>query len=395
VSKEKNLIIIYFSASPSKHALGPAITIDNFISNMSELVNIELISLNMDYSAKRRLFSGFTEIVESGGCRITYLTPGFPALKYLFQLLRKRNSIVLINCLYDYRLAIPSLVFSLLYPPRLLLHMPHGIFMDIIQAKNRARKYFFNRMLGSGVVSRRVVHVVSSVKEKEDAIKVLGPDIDTVVIPHFAVNSVNTPHWYASKTANSLRIVLIGRVVEQKNIVYALDRIAEAGVACTLDIFGEIADSGYMRQCARALEIGGLKNHVKFYGRRDQNELLKELGDYDLMFLPTKGENFGQAIIEAMSAGLPVLISDRTPWSDVGRYDAGWAVPLSEPQEFSAKIRSAYEASGNWGLKRKSAVQYVEMKIQSQRIKSDWIKLINEGIPTTASAPNEGERWWR
>ena len=35
--------------------------------------------------------------------------------------------------------------------------------------------------------------------------------------------------------------------------------------------------------------------------------------EYDLLFLPTKGENFGHVILESMSAGTPVLISDTTP----------------------------------------------------------------------------------
>ena len=35
--------------------------------------------------------------------------------------------------------------------------------------------------------------------------------------------------------------------------------------------------------------------------------------------LPTGGENFGHAIFEALSCGVPALISDRTPWRDLLR----------------------------------------------------------------------------
>ena len=390
MSEKKTLLLIYFSASPSNHALGPAVTIDSFIAAMGGIVDIELITLNMDYSARRRHFDNPVETANRGGYRATYLTPGLPALRYLFRRLRRRDCIVLVNCLYDYRLAIPALLFSLLYPPQLLVHLPHGIFMDIIQSQRRARKYVLNRFLATGFVSRRLMHVVSSDKEREDANRVLGREIHTIVIPHFTLPASDASRDRARKRANSLRIVLVGRIAEQKNIVYALERIAEAGVACTLDVFGEIADPEYMRRCSQAMESGGLISRVKFCGRRDQAELLRDLGAYDLMFLPTKGENFGHAIIEAMSAGLPVLISDLTPWSDVAGYGAGWAVPLTEPQEFSAKIRSAYEAGEDWSSKRENAVRYVETKIRSEGIRCDWMNLINEGIAAAAGAPNEG-----
>jgi glycosyltransferase involved in cell wall biosynthesis len=35
---------------------------------------------------------------------------------------------------------------------------------------------------------------------------------------------------------------------------------------------------------------------------------------YDLFVFPTRGENFGHVIIESLSVGTPVLLSDRTPW---------------------------------------------------------------------------------
>ncbi|MDB6170433.1 MAG: glycosyl transferase group 1 [Verrucomicrobia bacterium] len=46
-----------------------------------------------------------------------------------------------------------------------------------------------------------------------------------------------------------------------------------------------------------------------------------------LFLLPSHSENFGLVIAEAMAAGVPVLVSDATPWSAVNDEDRGWCVP--------------------------------------------------------------------
>jgi glycosyltransferase involved in cell wall biosynthesis len=52
------------------------------------------------------------------------------------------------------------------------------------------------------------------------------------------------------------------------------------------------------------------------------------LGEYDYLLLPTHGENFGHVIAEALRAGLPCVISDRTPWNGLEAAGAGWNIKL-------------------------------------------------------------------
>src|SRR5690606_20694183 len=61
---------------------------------------------------------------------------------------------------------------------------------------------------------------------------------------------------------------------------------------------------------------------------------------YDLFFLPTRGENYGHVIAEALSMGTPVLISDQTPWRELQADDLGWDVPLASVAEFACTIQA-------------------------------------------------------
>ena len=59
-----------------------------------------------------------------------------------------------------------------------------------------------------------------------------------------------------------------------------------------------------------------------------------------MFFLPTRGENYGHVIFEALAAGVPVLISDQTPWRDLEQEAVGYMRPLNDENAFVEVIES-------------------------------------------------------
>jgi glycosyltransferase involved in cell wall biosynthesis len=49
-----------------------------------------------------------------------------------------------------------------------------------------------------------------------------------------------------------------------------------------------------------------------------------------LLLLPSHSENFGLVIAEAMAAGVPVVVTDSTPWSALNAGGYGWCVPWAD-----------------------------------------------------------------
>jgi glycosyltransferase involved in cell wall biosynthesis len=104
-----------------------------------------------------------------------------------------------------------------------------------------------------------------------------------------------------------------------------------------LTIYGPIEDLKYWEQCE--VQIADLPTNVQvnYVGELAHQEVAHALSQHGLFFLPTRGENYGHVIQEALTAGLPVLISDQTPWRDLEQHCVGWALPLGDPSAF-AKI---------------------------------------------------------
>ncbi len=92
-----------------------------------------------------------------------------------------------------------------------------------------------------------------------------------------------------------------------------------------------------------------------------------------LFFLPTHGENFGHAIAEAFAAGVPVLISDTTPWRDLRSSGVGWDLSLDEPQcfveaiEMCANMDSDAYSAMRIAARRFSLEALQELQVQESR----------------------------
>jgi glycosyltransferase involved in cell wall biosynthesis len=63
--------------------------------------------------------------------------------------------------------------------------------------------------------------------------------------------------------------------------------------------------------------------------------------------LPSRGENFGHVIAEALAAGCPTVISDRTPWRALRESRAGWDLPLDDLAGFHRAIETLVQMDAN------------------------------------------------
>lgn len=124
-------------------------------------------------------------------------------------------------------------------------------------------------------------------------------------------------------------ILFLGRVFPGKGLEMLVPALARMrNKDATLAVVGPDSD-GYTRQMRnRAAELG-IEDRVIFTGMARGRERIEALVDADLFSLPSEHENFGVAVLEAMAAGVPVIVSDQVGLcNDITEARAGEAVPL-------------------------------------------------------------------
>jgi glycosyltransferase involved in cell wall biosynthesis len=112
-------------------------------------------------------------------------------------------------------------------------------------------------------------------------------------------------------------------------------------VPVELTIYGPIEDPVFWATCQELIAQLPANIRAAYAGEVLPEHVRQTLCEHDLFFFPTRGENFGHVIFEALSAGVPVLISDQTPWTDLEAHGAGWSVPLHSTTAFATVIEAA------------------------------------------------------
>lgn len=96
-------------------------------------------------------------------------------------------------------------------------------------------------------------------------------------------------------------------------------------------------DDGLGSEMQRRAEKGGVGQHVKFLGGR--NDVPELLAASDLFILPSHEEGFSNALLEAMAAGLPVIATDVGGNAEaVVNGETGIIVPPRRPDLLAAAI---------------------------------------------------------
>ena len=172
------------------------------------------------------------------------------------------------------------------------------------------------------------------------------------------------------KEKNKLNMVFISRIAPVKNLLYALEILEKSNIdsSLTFDIYGPDEDENYWNACQEVIKRLPSNIEVNYRGFVEPSNIGVTLSKYHLFFLPTKGENFGHAIVEAMQVGVIPLISDKTPWQNLENLNLGFSLSLENPNSFIKAIIKMLEMDNQDFLKySKNVREYIVKKMNSKK----------------------------
>lgn len=82
-------------------------------------------------------------------------------------------------------------------------------------------------------------------------------------------------------------------------------------------------------------------NGVRFHGKLSHDQLSRLLPLMDCLVLPSRLESFGMVVVEALSAGVPVIVSDHAGASEIIRENEnGWVVTAGNEEALFQRMRA-------------------------------------------------------
>lgn len=183
----------------------------------------------------------------------------------------------------------------------------------------------------------------TSIEEKNNIIQNLGiAEKKVILLPN--IPALPTHKEKIEKHPGKLKVCFVGRIVENKNLLVALRTVVTAKSYIYFDIFGPSEDKDYFEQCEQVIKTAPDNIKIRYKGVLSPSQMRNAYSEYDCLISPTKFENYGQAIVEAMLHDVPVIISKgTTPWDDIEEKYAGYVVSIDDINGFTKAIDTLAE----------------------------------------------------
>lgn len=341
--KKTSLLILVDWFEPGYKAGGPIRSCTNLVRALEDKFNVYIITSDRDYGdtepypgIERDRWNQYTEL-----SKVWYCSQEKQSYKYLKHIISELNpEHIYLNSMY-------SVVYTLwplwmkhrrVIQSRIVL-APRGMLQEGAMSFKKNKKRIF--LLGFkllGIQKKITFHATDS-QEVEDISLNLGKGLDIVEISNIPDRSTGELAVRLKKPGE-LKMVSVARISAKKNILFLLKPLKHIETRLSLDIIGPLEDEAYWEQCKTLIQSFEDRHKVSYLGELPYSEIKKVLTSYHLYILPTKGENYGHSIFEALQAGLPVLISDRTPWRYLSSQKAGWDLPLENPTAYTEAIKN-------------------------------------------------------
>ncbi len=347
--KCNNEILIYAHYFlPAKNAGGPPKSLANLIDATKDQFKFKVICCNHEFKRPTEKFPGIPtgKWIEIECRKVMYLADGWRNLaKLIFEGFRKSSKVIYFNSFFDVTYTIIPLFTLAFFSGKKIIIAPRGEFsLGALKIKTRKKQIYlsFFRMFR---LQKRVVWQASSAKEKTDLQFYWGDNVEIILLPNFPNLKLPPLQMKTLKVPRKLRLIYLARIAKIKNLLGLLNALKRIkGNEIILDIFGPVEDEVYWRDCKAALDVLPQNITTCYRGVADGADVINIVSKYDLYVLPTSGENFGHTIFEALSASVPVLISDQTPWRQLTEKKAGWDLPISNIEGFTR----ALEIAASW-----------------------------------------------
>lgn len=330
---------------PGYRAGGPVRTLVNVVAGLGDEFNFHIVTLDRDvgdsepYSGVK---TGVWTPIEKA--KVLYLAESELSVNQLAILVARLSpDLLYLNSFFD-----PTFTQRILWARRWgkitgipVVIAPRGEFSaGALRLKQWKKRAYLQVSRVAGLYSGLIWHASSPLEQAAilRELSFVTEDQVQVALDLPPMEATARPEPHVRRTGEPLKLCFLSRISPMKNLDFALRALMHIEADVVLTIYGPKSEPAYWADCERLIAALPANVRVDEAGELHPTEVKARLAQHDLFLFPTRGENYGHVIHEALMAGLPVLISDQTPWQQVVDRGVGWVLSLDSELAFARQI---------------------------------------------------------
>jgi glycosyltransferase involved in cell wall biosynthesis len=187
-----------------------------------------------------------------------------------------------------------------------LLFVKHPIIFHYHGASSKLQK--INLKIASVICNKKIGKIISISESAKKEIKEYFPTKPNSVI----YNGVNTTFYKNSnlKKNKNLQLLFVGNLFKYKNIQFLIKNFLELKNEFPNIHLQIIGDGEYRESIVKIIDELNLNKNIQLLGRVNDEDLIKYYSKCDIYFTASTWEFFNLPLLESMSCGKPILVSE-------------------------------------------------------------------------------------
>ena len=358
--------------APAYNAGGPVRSLVNWVNEKWDGSEIYILTSDQDLNGQTLASIQSNQWLSIGSdCRIMYLSRKGLWSSLRQQIRELKPDVLFISGIY-------SLPFSLwpLFCYRHGLHIvsARGMLHPGALHKKKFKKSIFLFFYRPFVKWMNIVFHATDEKEVIYIRKALGNGVSVKLASNIPT-LYSLPPLY--KDSGKLQIIIVALIGPMKNHLKFIQALSLVNGEVDFHVVGPVYNKEYWDDCLRA--ANQLPSSVRFHyhGEVPPEKVIDYLALAHIYTSPSESENFGHAILEALSAGKPAITSHATPWVDLEADKAGINVAVSVSEMANAVQFFINMSNTEYQIWSEAAAAYARARIDIPKIKSQYISLFS------------------
>lgn len=374
---EMKIMIVMGGFFPGKKYGGPPVSIDNFCTLMNEY-ECYIVTSNHDLfetDIYANIERGWND---RGNCKVLYLSDAEYKKQTFERVISEiQPEIIYLQGLFQ-KCVFPCLQLSKKYNLNVLI-APRGELCGGALNIKRHKKNLYIEAIKLLNLVKNIYWQSTSEEETAAIIKRMKADKGHIYRVDNIPSIPKEKYTRQEKVAGEGRFIFISRIHPKKNLLKAINLFHNIKETVTFDIYGSIEDEEYWERCQGEIRSLSDNVHVRYKGLVSHDQVHKVFSQYDAFLFPTLSENYGHVIVESLIVGTPVIISDQTPWNDVGKCGAGKVIALDNEEEFINAIKEIILSNNNYAKEvADNSRNYILKKMKIDKLREEYREIFRQ-----------------